>query len=301
MSVRKLAAVVGTFDGVHNGHRHLLDGLKRRARELHLGTCVYTFTDHPMATLHPDNAPKLLSTVSEKITMLDSIGIDRIQIGNFADIASMTAREYIRLLASQGVELLMIGYDNRFGSDGLVSLNQFQDAANGTGVIIEQADELTTSQGDKINSSSIRNMLATGNISTANELLGYEYPITGIVVKGKQLGRTIGFPTANLELPGTSRKQIVANGVYACHAIAGKKNYAAMVNIGHRPTVDLPDAPVSIEAHLIDCNSDLYNQAMTLRFVALLRTEQRFPSLEALKAQLTRDRQSTLETISPPH
>lgn len=296
------AAVVGTFDGVHRGHRFLLDDLSARAAKAGLTTRVYTFTDHPLSVLRPDRAPLLLSTADEKRSQLESYGIGRIDIDDFASMSSLTAREYITRLASDGVTLLLIGYDNRFGSDGLTTLRQFAGAAHGAGVTVEQAAELTDSNGMPVNSSRIRRLLTDGKIRPANDLLGYEYSITGTVVKGKQLGRTIGFPTANIELTPGSRKLLPPNGVYACRALLGTTALPAMVNIGHRPTVDAPDAPVSIEANIIDAATDsdnaaaiatsldLYDKNLTLKFVERLRPEQRFPSLDALRAQLANDR-----------
>ena len=291
------AAVVGTFDGVHRGHRFLLDDLKARAKAAGLSTRVCTFSDHPLDTLRPDRSPLLLSTADEKRVLLRSCGIDRVDIDRFAPMASMTARQYIEHLASEGVKLLLIGHDNRFGSDGLTTLQQYADAASGTGVTILQAARLTDADGRPINSSRIRTFIENGDIAAANTLLGYEYNLTGTVVKGRQLGRTIGFPTANVAIESDSRKLLPPNGVYACRAVIDGKIIPAMVNIGHRPTVDHPDAPVSIEAHLITVaprQLDLYGRQLTLRFVDRLRAEQRFPTLEALKEQLERDRVATL-------
>lgn len=293
------AAVVGTFDGVHRGHRYLLDDLRHRAVKAGLSTCVYTFTDHPLATLRPEKSPRLLSTVTEKLSLLDACAVDRIEIKPFGDVASMTARQYIDLLASNGVTLLVIGHDNRFGSDGLVTLEQFCQAAKGSGVTVEQAAELTTPDGRDINSSRIRQLLSAGHVTEANELLGYEYSMTGKVVKGKQLGRTIGFPTANIDMGPQSRKLIVPNGVYACRAVIGKDIIPAMVNIGHRPTVDMPDAPMSIEAHLIGYDHDLYDRLLSLQFVERLRDERPFPTLDALKTQLHHDRINTISALKP--
>lgn len=298
MTTTRYAAVIGTFDGVHTGHRYLLADLRDRAAALGLSTCACTFTDHPLATLRPQSAPPMLTTPAEKLSMLRALGIDRIDITPFVDVASMTARRYITQLASKGVRLILIGHDNRFGSDGLKTLQQFIDAARDTGVTIEQAVELTTPDGCDINSSRIRSLLAQGRLTQANELLGYRYRITGTVVKGKQLGRTIGFPTANLQPSAADRKVIPANGVYACLATVDGMSLPAMVNIGHRPTVDTADAPISIEAHLIDCDQDLYDHTLTLEFIERLRDEQRHPTLDALRAQLERDRAATLAATS---
>ncbi|MCM1448770.1 MAG: riboflavin biosynthesis protein RibF [Clostridiales bacterium] len=297
MSNDGYAAVVGTFDGVHLGHRYLLDDLKSRASRRGLGTRIYTFTGHPLTTLCPERAPRLLTTAVEKLELLDSIGVDFVYMADFSTVASMTAREYVELLASQGVRLLLVGHDNRFGSDGLVEFSQFVEAARCTGVEIEQAAELTTPDGRDINSSRIRSLITGHNISQANELLGYEYRLTGKVVHGKQLGRTIGFPTANVQLPPLSQKLQVPNGVYACRTVIDGETIPVMVNIGHRPTVDRADSLTSIEAHLIGYDADLYGQLLTLRFVRFLRHEQRFASLEELKAALVCDRDATLAIV----
>lgn len=294
------AAVVGTFDGVHTGHRYLLDVLKGMARSRGLSTRVYTFTDHPLATLCPAKAPGLLTTVSEKRALLDSLGIDGIVVSEFGDVASMTARRYIEMLAGQGVKLLLVGHDNRFGSDGLVEFGQFVEAACGTGVEIKLATELTTPDGREINSSRIRGLIGDRKMREAAGLLGYPYSMTGTVVHGRQLGRTIGFPTANLELGAASRKLRVPAGVYACRALVDGAPVAAMVNIGHRPTVDSNDSPTTIEAHLIDYHADLYGRPLTLEFVDFMRAEQRYSSLDELRQALSHDREVTVSLVVAP-
>lgn len=299
MDKRRYAAVVGTFDGVHRGHRYLLDELGRRAAARGLATRVYTFTGHPLATLCPERAPFMLTTPAEKVGLLGQSGIDEYSICDFAEVAPMTAREYIEMLAGQRVELLLIGYDNRFGSDRLVTVDQFVEAARGTGVEIQQAPELTDADCRPINSSRIRQLITDGDITAANALLGYRYELTGPVVRGKQLGRTIGFPTAN-QYVADGHKLIPADGVYACLARVDGREYPAMVNIGHRPTVDRPEAPISIEAHIIGADADLYDRMLTLKVCDRLRDERRFDSLDALRRQLELDRASTLALL-PGH
>ena len=297
MEQRRYAAVVGTFDGMHRGPRYLLDDLGRRAASRGLATRVYTFTDHPLATLCPDRAPLMLTTLDEKAAMLGRSGVNEFSITDFGGISAMTAREYIELLAAEGVRLLLIGYDNRFGSDRLVTIDQFVAAAEGTGVEIEQAPELTEVDGRPINSSRIRGLVAAGDVKSAANLLGYHYELTGPVVHGKQLGRTIGFPTANQYVTDL-RKLLPADGVYACRAVVDGNEYPAMVNIGHRPTVDGADSPRSIEAHLIGADCDLYDRRLTLRFHHRLRGEVRFDSVDALRRQLLLDRENALNALT---
>lgn len=288
-------AAVGTFDGVHRGHSFLLEHLDTLARDNGLLSRIYTFTDHPLATLAPARAPLLLSTPAEKAHLLTLSGVDSFTIDDFATVQALTAHQYLQRLAADGVSILLVGYDNRFGSDGLTTLQQFKQATRGTGVTILQAPEFDNSDGLPFSSSTIRNHLLSSHIREANQLLGYEYTLTGHVVHGQQLGRTIGFPTANIIAP--TRKLVPAGGVYACRAVIGNNTCPAMVNIGHRPTVASPDSPSTIEAHIIGYSGDIYGQDITLQFVDYLRPEQRFPTLEALRAALTRDRQATLKLM----
>lgn len=294
-----VAAVTGTFDGVHRGHRYLIG----RLRDLAAGrSCAvvraYTFDRHPLEVIAPAKAPLLLTPTERKVELLRRAGADDVSVDRFADIRSLTAAEYIARLASQGVTLLMIGHDSRFGSDRPSSLADYVEAARGTGVEIVRGPELTDPSGHPINSSTIRTLIAAGDMATANSLLGYTYSITGRVEAGKQLGRTIGFPTANLH-PDADRQLIPSRGVYAAlAAIDGTTaELPAMVNIGHRPTVDAPDAPDTVEAHIIGYDGDLYGRPMSLHFVERLRSERRFPNIDALRRQLVIDRDAALKTI----
>ncbi len=295
-ATRGYAAVVGTFDGVHRGHRYLLDHLLRRARAEGLATRVYTFTRHPLATIAPDKAPAPLLSLRQKADRLRQTGIDDLRTDDFSALRGLTARQYLERLASEGVRLLIVGHDNRFGSDGLRSLGEFQQAAAGLPVAVEQAPELTIG-GCPVNSSAIRSLIAAGDIAGANALLGYPYAISGTVVSGRQLGRTIGFPTANL-LPADPELLLPPTGVYAATATAGDRHLPAMLNIGHRPTVDSPDSPVTIEAHIIGLDSDLYGKPLTLQLQGRLRSEQRFDSVESLRRQLEADRKATLDFLA---
>ncbi len=286
------AAVVGTFDGVHLGHRFLLDHLLSRAAEEGLRTRVYTFDSHPLATLAPSKAPAQLLSPRQKADRLLATGVSEVRVDDFDPIRALTARQYIERLADDGVRLLMVGHDNRFGSDGLLTLDQFRHAAAGIDIAIEQAPELTI-DGSPVNSSTIRSLIATGDIARANDLLGYPYTINGTVVEGRQLGRTIGFPTANIARSDAGLL-LPSVGVYAAKATVGGKHYPAMLNIGHRPTVDRADSPISIEAHIIGLDSDLYGSVISLGLHGRLRDEQRFDSVDALRRQLEADRQATL-------
>lgn len=289
---RAVAAVVGTFDGVHTGHRFLLDSLREAAAPRGLATRVYTFTTHPLATLRPSACPPQLTEPSEKAALLKDSGVDEVAMIDFADVASLTARQFIEQIAREGVELLMVGHDNRFGSDGLRTLDEFAEAARGTGVAVVQAPELRTASGEAINSTTTRRLIQSRDIVAANLLLGHPYTLTGIVVKGKQLGRQIGFPTANI-VPLEPMKLVPPHGVWACQAtLEDGTKHPAMVNIGTRPTVDGEDSHVTIEAHLIGWSGNLYGRLVTLEFLAYMRDERRFDSLGELVNQLERDREA---------
>lgn len=286
-----IAAVVGTFDGLHRGHRFLLEKVKEMAALHGMDTRVYTFSDHPLRVIAPERAPLLLNTLTEKRDKLKEFGINQVEVADFENLRHLTAREFIKKMADEGVRLLVIGHDNRFGCDGLKTLPQFIAAADGLPVEIVQAPQLT--DGDKaINSTIIRKMLSEGKVQEAGAMLGYNYRLSGRVVAGKQLGRTIGFPTANIQPEAT--KIIPAAGVYACIVNVGSRKMPAMVNIGSRPTVDNPGAPLSIEAHIIGLDEDIYGREVTLEFMQRMRDEQKFPDLAALHAQLERDRSQTL-------
>lgn len=303
---RKLAAVVGMFDGVHLGHRFLLDRLKEAACDRSLRPAVFTFPRHPLAVVNPPKAPGLLTDPAEKLSLLMEAGIAPEDI-NFmvfdSRLRSLSASEFLTMLHDRyNVGFILRGFNNRFGTERDLSPADYRRIAADCGIELEDADCFDDTSGARhssdhnhvsVSSSSIRNALAAGDIYLANNLLGYPYQLSGIVGPGKQLGRTIGFPTANIQLPH-SLKLIPANGVYICTADITAGRFRAMVNIGTRPTVDTNNRTVrSIEAHLLDFHDDLYGQTVTLRFHSRLRSEIRFPTIAALADQLAADRCQT--------
>lgn len=278
---------IGTYDGVHRGHRFLIEHLRQESENRGLKSGVVTFKNHPQSVVNPQHTPKTLSTLDERLALLEETGIDYCILLNFDErLRSYTAEEFMTtLLNDYGVNALILGYDNRFGRDRINCIDGYREIGKRLGVEVIQAPELK----GNISSSTIRSLLLNGDVEAANEALGYEYSLTGIITAGKQLGRTIGFPTANLDV-NDKNKLIPANGAYATIAItADGSKHKAMVNIGRRPTVDVKDAPITIEAHLLDFNSDIYGQSLTLKFIKFLRPEKRFNSLEELSAQLSCD------------
>ncbi|HEX8349231.1 MAG TPA: bifunctional riboflavin kinase/FAD synthetase [Hymenobacter sp.] len=300
----KAVVTSGTFDGVHVGHQKILRRLLEVARQDAAPSVVITYWPHPRLVLEPPlSHPQpldihLLSTLEERIELLEKAGVDYLLVVPFTkEFAQLTSEEYIQQLLVQtvGTRKLVIGYDHRFGKNREGSFDYLSQHADRYGMEVE---EIPREDVDAVgvSSSRIRRALESGDVLTANRYLGYSYTLTGTVVRGKQIGRTIGFPTANLRVPELL-KLIPARGVYAVLATtADDTHYQAMLNIGVRPTV-AGDLTESIEVHLLDFEGDLYDQLLTVQLVARLRDEQKFDSLEALKAQLARDAEAALQHL----
>lgn len=284
-------AVVGMFDGLHAGHRFLLEQLQSEGVDRGLHPLAVTFANHPLEIIAPGRAPLLLSTPDEKSSLFAGTGVEA-EIIPFDDSLRLTsASDFLHMLARRyNVQAMMLGFNNRFGHDAPRDFDTYRRLALSHGIELLQAPELTI--GDRhISSSAIRVLLACeGDAGTAATMLTRPYSLAGIVAGGRQIGRTIGFPTANISL-GDARKLIPKTGVYA--AVATCRNgmaYPSVVNIGHRPTVEKSAAaPLSVEAHLIGFDGDLYGQQLGLGFIARIRLEQRFPDLEALRCQIEDD------------
>lgn len=298
--VRK-AAVVGMFDGVHSGHRFLLNRLIEEANLRNLVPSVFTFPHHPFSIVNPAIAPALLTEPDEKSAQLVAAGIsaENVNFLNFnEEMRSMRAAEFLAMLHNNySVDFLLRGFNNRFGTERNLTSEDYRRIAADCGIELIEADSFTDGISNPelpVSSSRIREALLEGEINEATTMLGYRYRLNGTVVGGKRLGHTIGFPTANLSLNNPS-KLIPADGVYICVAeYAGEKS-KAMVNIGTRPTVDGINQLRTIEAHILDFSENIYGQSLSLDFYHRLRAEIRFSSTDELAAQLCLDRKSTLE------
>lgn len=284
----KYMAAVGMFDGLHTGHRFVLGELRRHAAMRGMQPMVITFANHPSDILRPDNMPHLLMSVETKRRAIsDLTGIQTVEVLQFtAEFAAMTAQEFLNKLKSRGVAALVMGFNNHIGSDRL-------DAKQAKGLGIIDIEELQACPGDENASSScLRKAVSQADFAAAKALLGHNFTIEGSVVHGRKLGRTIGFPTANIQPHLAERQLLPPDGVYAADVMLKGENrtHRAIVNIGHRPTVDHSDTPArTIEAHILDFSGDIYGCGISLTFLSALRAEQRFPSLEALRTQLTAD------------
>ena len=292
----RYAATIGFFDGVHLGHVHLLEELKKAASLRGLLSMAITFPEHPRQILQSDYRPRLLSTPQDKMRLLQQTGIDYCFPLHFTTaIAALDAESFMTdfLQKKLGVDLLLVGHDHHFGHDTSLNIDDYRKLGERIGMEVIPAKAFLY-EGSPISSSRIRRELVAGNVKAANAMLGYRYTITGTVVHGLQNGRKMGFPTANLG-PYCEFMQIPADGVYAALATVDSETWPAMVNIGYRPTFE--GKARTIEAHLIGFNRDIYFHELTIEFTDFIRAERKFGSPQELAAQLEADRRLTQEVI----
>lgn len=288
------ALTIGFFDGVHRGHQFLLQQLEEQAAAKGLKAAVLTFDHHPRTVVQKDFVPSLLTTQEEKLDLLSKTFQGEIIVLPFTrELSEKSAKEFMQdvLRDKLNTKLLLMGYNHQFGHGGGTP-EEYVTWGRETGIEVSFAE---ARQGEKVSSSRIRNLISQGKIEEANNMLGYPYFLSGKVTEGKQLGRQIGFPTANLALP--KQKLLPACGVYAVwiHLPDGSKR-GGMLCIGHRPTVE-QHGEISVEVHIFDFEGNLYNESISIDFIAKLREEQHFNSLEDLQKQLALDAASVRETI----
>ena len=284
---------LGTFDGVHLGHKVILGKLVKQANERNLESLVLTFFPHPRMVLQKDNDIKLLNTIPEKSELLNKIGIQNLIIHPFDnEFSRLTAEDFVKniLVDKLHIKKIIIGYDHRFGRNRTATIDDLIDFGKVYNFEVEQisAEELNEVT---ISSTKIRNALDNGAIELANQYLGYNYFLSGKVVGGKKIGRTIGFPTANIEIP-EDYKLIPKNGVYIVSSIYKGQKIYGMMNIGYNPT--FPHKNYSLEVNFLDFNQDLYNQTLTISFIKHIREELKFDSVEELKKQIKLDKDFSL-------
>ncbi len=296
-------ASTGFFDGVHRGHSAVLERVCSLAKEQGSRAAVITFWPHPRAVLQQDAARfRLLTSLEEKRKLLHSVGIDDVHVLTFdRDFARQTTEQFFRkyLKDLYGVTTLVAGYDHRVGNDLDQTQEQMFEIAKSVGITPVRVEECVSRNNGKqtiISSTKIRESLLGGSIERANTMLGYRYGLEGVVVEGQRIGRTIGFPTANIMLY-EPLKLLPADGVYAVWAESLGKSYRGITNIGTRPTVSNMSEK-TIETHILDFEDDIYGLSFKIEFVRRLRNEQKFASLQELKEQLVKDRESAM-TILP--
>lgn len=287
----------GTYDGVHAAHKVILDRVKQIAKEKGGETVVMTFDPHPRMVLFPDDhGLKLLNTLDEKIEALEQEGIDHLIIIPFTkEFSRLTSLQFIRdiIVNKIGTKVLVIGYNHRFGKNREGSFEHLKEYSGLYGFEVEEIPEQDIDE-IAVSSTRIRKALDEGDVALASKYLGKAYTIQGVVQKGKQLGRTIGFPTANIKVEDAN-KLIPANGVYAVKVFINKRTFNGMLNSGVRPTVD--GLTHTIEVHLFDFNEDIYDSTIKIAFVDKLRDEKKFDGLEALTNQLQKDKLHALEIL----
>lgn len=291
-----MVIATGFFDGVHLGHRLVLEKLLSIARERGDESMVVTFWPHPRNVLQDDARNlRLLTSLSEKKDLLKGLGIDRVEVLPFTRAFSrLTTREYLEeyVKGRFGGKAILLGYDNRIGSD-LLGPDEIEKVAVEVGLDVVRTGCLGTPGGKVVSSTKIREAIAAGDVESAAGMLGYNYSLTGVVVAGNRLGRTIGFPTANMRLY-EPLKLLPGNGVYSVEVESLGQVFKGMCNIGTRPTVNV-GSDRTVETNIFDFDEDIYGLDLKVTFLRKIRDERRFDSLDALKCQLIKDRQACLE------
>jgi len=296
--VKNAVVTSGTFDGVHLGHQKILKRIRDIADQCNGETVLITFWPHPRLVLFPhEHNLRLLSTFEEKAKLLREYGIDYLVTLPFTkEFSEMSSEDFIQKILIKKIQTkkLVIGYDHRFGKNREGSFEYLKENIQKYHFELEEIPREDIDHVG-ISSSKIRKALEIGNIETANEYLGRDYELNGIIIKGQQLGRSIGFPTANIYIPN-DYKLVPCDGAYAVKVNVEGKIYDGMLNIGMRPTVN--GTSRTIEVNLFDFNGDLYDLRVCVYFKAYLRPEVKFSDLEALKAQLENDKKKALEILS---
>ena len=288
---RELAATVGFFDGVHAGHRALIRQLREVARERGQAAAVITFPVHPRRVLQSDYRPQLLDSFEEKLARLAETDVDYCVVLDFTPaLAALTARAFMEQLSAEWrVRTLVVGYDHRFGHGRAEGFEEYVAHGHEVGMEMLRGTPYLLADGTAVSSSRIRALLAECRVEEAARMLTVPYRLRGHVVSGQRIGRTMGFPTANLAVDEPLKVR-PGDGVYAVRAWLRGTAYRGMLSIGNRPT--LGNQPTAVEVHLLDFAGQIYGEALEVEFVRHLRANRRFDSLEALREQLLRDREA---------
>lgn len=287
----------GTFDGVHFGHQKILDRLREISQKNGGESVLLTYWPHPRLFLYPEQELYLLSSIDEKIKLLEQNHVDHLVIIPFTqEFADMDSEAFIKeiLVERIGTKKLVIGYDHKFGKNRAGSFEELKKDGPLFGFEVEEIPKQMI-ENNAVSSTKIRKALLDGNIKIADEYLGRPYSIHGKVIQGDQIGRTIDFPTANIEVI-FKHKLIPAEGIFAVKVLLGEDRFNGMLNIGYRPTFG--GTQKRMEVHIFDFNADIYNREITIEFYSKLRSEIKFQNIGALKAQLSEDKTNALKILN---
>jgi riboflavin kinase / FMN adenylyltransferase len=299
LKLSNTVVTIGVFDGVHRGHLEILNRLKELAAQYHGESVVITLWPHPRFVLQPENTElRLLASLDEKIALIEKQGIDNLIILPFdKQLANITYDRFVSdfIISHVGARHVVVGFNHHFGKDRKGTFENLQKSANQHGIIAERLPQVMIDDLN-VSSSKIRQMINEGRINTAHKALGYPYFLTGKVVEGNKLGRVLGFPTANIQVD-EPMKLIPRNGVYAVLVKVNDKVYEGMLNVGIRPTIELPKHERIIEVNLFDFNENIYDLPIKVAFLKWLRCEKKFDNLDELKDQISVDKKESLHII----
>ncbi len=296
--IKNPVVTIGTFDGVHEGHKQIIRRLKKACVEVGGESFIFTFHPHPRQVLFPEQTDlKLLTLTEEKLQLLEKAGVDHVLVYPFSkEFSLLSAQDYVKKILVDGIgtKKLIIGYDHKFGNNREGNIETLK---KNSGQYRFSVEEIPAHEIDHINVSStrIRKALESGDIFTANSFLGYRYFLSGTVVEGKKLGRQLGYPTANIYVKDGT-KLVPGIGVYAVTTIVGGQRYKGMMSVGVNPTTDR-DNKLKIEVNIFNFDRDIYGQTISVEFVKRLRNEEKFASLDALKEQLEEDKKNALAVL----
>ena len=293
INIDKTAICVGTFDGLHQGHMVVINKTIEQAKRLNAKSLVFTFWPHPHEIIFPDKTVYYLNTFQEKIDLFSKSGIDYLVLFPFnKEFSNKTSKEFIKdfLVEKLNMKFFVIGYDHQFGKEREGKYEKMMNCAEELNFGIERVEQQAIKD-EFISSTKIRNLIKEGELELANSLLGYKYFTSGDIIRGKQIGKSIGFPTANINI--APNKIMPKTGVYCVKVDLEDKIYTGMANIGFNPTID-NSKELNLEVHLFDFQKDIYQKKIKISFYKRIRNEEKFSSLEALKSQLEKDK---LESI----
>lgn len=301
VSINQPVLTIGTFDGVHHGHRKIINRINELAQHIGGESTILTFHPHPRTIIHPeDTTLKLLNTLEEKIMLLEKYGVQNLIIMPFSrEFSEMSAESYVRDFLWKNIhpKIIVIGYDHRFGKDRQGGIATFRQLSTALDFEVEEISQQSIDD-IAVSSTKIRNALLAGKVELANQMLGYTYTLQGIVVKGEQIGKYLGFPTANIQLDDPD-KLIPKEGIYAAKVYLKEREYNAMMYIGTRPT--FRGKSQTIEVNIFDFNDTIYGERLRISMIANIRDDIKFDTADALRHQLKKDKEAVQKILLQQH